>query len=332
MATNPNSSTNPSAPDGLVDSTASDVTTLAVQGKEITGLDIFSKTADDTAIPMARVEELMAQMHADIPSGGTDIQYGPTASQRLRLWTPQSSTDKAPIIVYIHGGSWRVGTYLDSIGATKVSHLTNLGYAFATVDYTLFPSVSVAAQVQEVADAVGHLVRSAGNLNIDPDRVVLMGHSSGAHVATLLGTDTRYLSNAGVPITTIHGVVALDGSNYNAPAEILDSPGPVAENMLYALGRDLAGLEAMSPTCNAQAPNARAFLLLHVCRQGDVRQAVEFVNVLRAAGSEAVLRVFEGEGFEGHVRLLLRLGDPGDAATGVLEGWLKTHVPVARSV
>ncbi|KAL3444175.1 Alpha/Beta hydrolase protein [Aspergillus insuetus] len=311
--------------------TNKDVIAIAARGKEITGLDIFNKTADDTAVPMSRVKELMSQMHADIPSKGTDINYGTTDSQRLRLWSPEPSTHKAPVIVFVHGGSWRVGTYLDSVGSTKVSHLTKLGYAFATVNYSLFPTVSVAEQVQEVADAVGYLVRNVDSLNIDSDRIILMGHSSGAHVATLLGTDTRYLTKAGVPIDSIYGVIALDGSNYNAPAEILDSPGSVAENMKYALGNDLEMLETMSPVYNSRVPNARTFLFLHIQRQGDIRQAVEFINVLRAAGSEAMLHVFEGEGFEGHVQMLLRLGDPTYPATGVLERWLRDHVPVGQS-
>jgi acetyl esterase/lipase len=331
MATNTTSKPSPSAHDGTVGLTTSDVIPIAARGKEITGLEIFKETADDTAIPMSRVDVLMSQMHTDVPSGGTDMNYGATDSQRLRLWNPTSSTSKAPIIVFVHGGSWRVGTYLDSVGSIKVSHLTKLGYAFATVNYTLFPAVSVAEQVQEVADAVGYLVRKATSLNIDPNGVILMGHSSGAHVVTLLGTDTRYLELAGVSIDTIQGVIALDGSNYNAPAEILDSPGSVAENMKYALGNDLEALETMSPTCNARAPNSRVFLLLHIQRQGDIRQAVEFVNVLRAAGSEAALHVFEGEGFEGHVQMLLRLGDPGYPATGVLEGWLRMNAPVKQS-
>ncbi|KAL3486894.1 Alpha/Beta hydrolase protein [Aspergillus germanicus] len=292
MAANTNSAPSPSAADGTVHSTTSDVITIAARGKEITSLDIFNKTPDDTAIQMPRVEELMSQMHADVPN-----------TQRLRLWNPESSTHKSPVIVFVHGGSWRVGTYLDSVGATKVTHLTRLGYAFATVNYTLFPTVSVAEQVQEVADAVGYLVRNADSLNIDSNRIILMGHSSGAHVVTLLGTDTRYLTKAGVSIDSIYGVIALDGSNYNAPAEILDSPGSVAENMKYALGDDHEVLETMSPVYNSRAPNARAFLLLHAQRQGDIRQAVEFVNVLRAAGSEAKLHVFEGEGFEGHVQM-----------------------------
>ncbi|KIA75879.1 hypothetical protein HK57_00321 [Aspergillus ustus] len=333
--TNATTSTS-SAGAGAIGSTTPDPIAVAARGREITGLDIFRRTADESAICMTRVEELMSTMHADVPPGGTDISYGSNDSRVLRFWKPSSkpssgSTNKAPpIILFVHGGSWRIGTYLDSIGSAKVPHLTSLGYAFATVNYTLFPAVSVAEQVQEVANAVGHLVKNSTTLEIDPERVILMGHSSGAHVASLLGTDTRYLERAGVAIAAIHGVIALDGSNYNAPAELLDSPGPVAENMLYALGKEVETLREMSPTYNARGPNARAFLLLHAQRQGDIRQAAEFVNVLGVTGTtEAALHVFEGEGFEGHVQLLLRLGDQTYPATKVLVDWLSVHVPVA---
>lgn len=156
-----------------------------------------------------------------------------------------------------------------------------------------------------------------------------MGHSSGAHVVTPLGTDTSYLERAGTSISIIQGVIALDGSNYNAAAEILDNPGQVADNMIYEFGTDLGRLRAVSPTYHARAPNARAFLLLHAHRHGDIRQAVELVAALNAAGTDTALHVFEGQGFEGHVQMLLRLGDPTYPATTVMDNWLKAHVPVA---
>jgi hypothetical protein len=49
---------------------------------------------------------------------------------------------------------------------------------------------------------------------------------------------------------------------------------------------------------------------------------------LKAAGTSAEMRVFEGEGFEGHVQMLLRLGDGSYPATGVMREWLEKHVPV----
>lgn len=308
-------------------STVSDLTPIAIaaRGKEITGLEIFQRTPDNTTA--ARIKELISEMNADNPSGGTDMAYGNEDAQRLHFWKSKSS--KAPIIIFVHGGSWRSGTYLDSIGSAKVSHLTSKGYAFATVNYTLIPSVTVEEQVQEVAKSLGYLVKNAPRLDFNPERVVLMGHSSGAHVVTLLGTDSNYLERAGISIHIVRAIISLDGSNYNALAEITDSPGPIAENLICGLGTDPERLRAMSPTYHAHLPNACAFLLLHVHRHGDIRQAVELAAALNAAGTDAAMHVFEGHGFEGHMQMLLRLGDPTYPATLVMDNWLKTHVPVS---
>jgi hypothetical protein len=55
---------------------------------------------------------------------------------------------------------------------------------------------------------------------------------------------------------------------------------------------------------------------------------VEFAAVLEAAGTDVELRVFEGRSFEGHVQMLLRLGQGEFPATEVLDGWLRRYVPV----
>ncbi|KAJ6143534.1 hypothetical protein N7471_002987 [Penicillium samsonianum] len=317
----------PSARHPEVDpSIASDLTPIAIaaQGKEITGPRIFQRTTDN--ITGARVEELLLAMNTDQPTGGVDMTYGNGDAQHLRYWKPKSPN--APIVLFVHGGSWRSGTHLDSIGSAKVAHLTGQGYAFATVNYTLIPSVTVEEQVQEVADSLGYLVRNTARLDFDPQRIILMGHSSGAHVVTLLGTDERYLEKAGVSIHTVRAVISLDGSNYNALAEITDSPGPVADSTIKGLGTDPKRLKAVSPTYHARAPNAGAFLLLQVHRQGDIRQAVELSAALEAAGTDVALHVFEGESFEGHMQMLLRLGDSTYPATLVMDDWLKVHVPV----
>jgi len=304
-----------------------DMIASAIRGNEILGLDIFTQTRDDLLdFPAARVEQLMSAMNKDIPTGGVDISYGDKDTQHLRFW--KSKSPEAPVIIFVHGGSWQIGTYLDSIGSAKVTHLLNQGYAFASVNFSLIPSVTVEVQVQEVAHALGYLTKNATSLAINPQNLILMGHSSGAHVAALLGTDASYLSSAGVPLSSLRGVIAIDGSNYNALADFMDSPGPVANNLAFALEREPTRLRAMSPTYHARGCNAGAFLLLHARRDGGVRQAVEFAAVLEAAGTDVEVRVFEGRSFEGHVQMLLRLGEMNFPATGIMDGWLRRYVPV----
>lgn len=298
-------------------------TLKALRGKEVTGLAMCQRNKDD--FTPRKVEKLLTRMYNDVPTGGVDLVYGEDDSQKIRFWKAKSPN--APIIVFIHGGSWESGTYLDSIGSAKVTHLINQGYAFASVDFPLVPFVTVQEQVEEVAGAVAHLVDNATDLEIDPKAIVLMGHSSGAHIVTLLGTDTSYLEDVEVDIDAIRGVIAIDGSNYNAMAELIDNPGQIANNMLKGLGKDPEELEEMSPTHHARGPNANAFLLLHVQRHGDVRQAIEFSTVLKAVGTTVDLHVFEGYSFEGHIEILLRLGDPTYPATSVMDDWLEVHVP-----
>jgi acetyl esterase/lipase len=301
---------------------------VAGRGKEITGLDIFQPMLEE--ISPSRAEELMEEMNADKPSGGKDLEWGDGEAHVLRYWGDKMA--RPPLILFVHGGSWKIGTYMDSIGSVKVEHLVKKGYAFATVNFTLIPTITVEEQVQEVADALGYLVKNSTKLGFDPDRAVLMGHSSGAHVVTLLGTDPKYLQRANLSIDILKGVIAIDGSNYNAPAEMADSPGPVADNNFSGLGNDLDHLQTMSPTYNAHAPNAGAFLLLHVQRRGGIRQAVELTAALRSAGTNVALHVFEGLFFEGHVRMLLSLGKPDYPATAIMDKWLETHIPVVSAV
>ena len=182
--------------------------------------------------------------------------------------------------------------------------------------------------MQEIAGAISFLVKNAAKLGFDPARIILMGHSSGAHVATLLGTDSSYLEKEGLDLDIIAAVIAIDGSNYNALADLIDSPGPVANNMLHALSKDPMVLKDMSPTYHASKSNAQAFLFLHVQRHGGVRQAIELMTILKAVGIKADLHVFEGLFFEGHVRLLLRLGQSDYPATKVLDEWLDANAPL----
>lgn len=160
MDNNTSFAASPSATSEAIDqSTVSDLTPIAIAagGKEITGIEIFQRTADNTTA--ARVNELVSEMNANKPTGGIDMAYGNEDTQRLRFW--KANSFKASIVVFVHGGSWRSGTYLDSIGSVKVDHLTSKGYAFATVNYTLIPSVTVEEQVQEVANSLDYLVKNA---------------------------------------------------------------------------------------------------------------------------------------------------------------------------
>jgi acetyl esterase/lipase len=131
------------------------------------------------------------------------------------------------------------------------------------------------------------------------------------------------LKGAGLSFANITGVIPVDGAAYDVPAQMRDGPRIMQQTYVQAFGSDPARQTALSPTLQAGAPNAPAFLLLHVQRPDGVRQAVALEAALKAAGTQVERRGFPGTGLMGHMEINRSLGNPGYAATGVVDAWLK---------
>jgi hypothetical protein len=76
---------------------------------------------------------------------------------------------------------------------------------------------------------------------------------------------------------------------------MVDSPGPVVEGTVLRLGTDLDQSMGISPVYYVGVGNAVTFLLLHVQRYGDIRQAVEFSAALKTAGTDVALQFLKGK-------------------------------------
>jgi acetyl esterase/lipase len=95
-----------------------------------------------------------------------------------------------PLVICIHGGAWRSGTR--SSYHALLQTLSRNGFVAATIDYRLAPAAKFPSQVHDVKAAVRFLRANAVRFNIDPDRIGVLGDSSGGHLALMLGlTSTR---------------------------------------------------------------------------------------------------------------------------------------------
>lgn len=255
--------------------------------------------------------------------GSETISYGGNALQTLDIWRAKDATGPVPLVVFVHGGGWKRGSKDNATGQYKPVHYPGEGYAFASINYRLVPDATVEQQAADVASAVKALVDRAGALGIDRRRIVIMGHSAGAHLVALVGTDERYLKGAGLSFADIAGVIPIDGAAYDVPAQTKDGPPIMQATYKQAFGTDPARQKALSPTLQAAAPNAPQFLLLYVQRPDGVRQAKALGTALEAGGSRVTHGSFPGEGLQGHAEINRRLGDPSYAPTGAVDAWLK---------
>lgn len=270
-----------------------------------------------------RMAERMGADEGPKAPGSETISYGSNALQDLDFWRAKGAKGPAPLVVFVHGGGWKRGSKDNATGQFKPVHYPGEGYAFASINYRLVPDATVEQQAADVASAVKALVDRADKLGIDRQRVVLMGHSAGAHLVALVGTDERYLRGAGMGFTDIAGIIPIDGAAYDVPAQMKDGPQVMQATYKQAFGTDLARQKALSPTLQATAPNAPQFLLIYLQRPDGVRQAVALEKALVAGGSKVERGSFPGEGLQGHAEINRRLGDPSYPPTATVDAWLK---------
>lgn len=273
-----------------------------------------------------RLAQRMAQrmegrsQEAPVP-GKSDIAYGADPLQHLDFW--RAKAPDAPLVIFIHGGGWKRGDKSNATGAAKVSHYLAAGYAFASIDYRLVPAATVEQQAQDVADAVAALRGQAAKLGVDASRIVLMGHSAGAHLAALVGTDPRYFANAGMKPDAVRGIILLDGAAYDVPRQIAEGGNFMRNTYVEAFGSDGTRQKALSPTFQVAAPNAPDFLILHIARDDGTVQSTALGSALRAAGTPAEVKAVAGKGLRGHMEINRKLGDVDYPATALVDAYLK---------
>lgn len=116
-----------------------------------------------------------------------------------------SASGRSPLVVVIHGGSWRGGSRSD---LPELSwYLADRGYAVASVSYRFAPRHQYPAARLDVRRAIDFLQINAQTLGIDPSRMVLLGRSAGGHLALLSAYADRDPSIRGVvglyPVTDL---------------------------------------------------------------------------------------------------------------------------------
>lgn len=143
-----------------------------------------------------------------------EVAYGDGARQRYDVYQALDSagrprTTPAPLVIFVHGGSWESG---DKRGYAWVGEaLAQMGYVAVLVNYGRMPETRFPDFVDDAARAVAQIRRNATAYGGDTTKVVLMGHSAGAHIAALVAYDARYLARHGATPSLLHGFIGLSG-------------------------------------------------------------------------------------------------------------------------
>src|SRR3569833_1942822 len=150
-----------------------------------------------------------------------DIAYGSDARQKLDVYVPKPARESReaegvrsraaarPVVIFWYGGSWQSGSKSDYrfVGAA----LADRGYITVLPDYRLYPEVKFPGFLDDAAHAVAWVQQHAQEFGGDPHRIVLMGHSAGAHSAAYLALNHEFLAKRGANPDWLAGLVGLSG-------------------------------------------------------------------------------------------------------------------------
>jgi acetyl esterase/lipase len=256
------------------------------------------------------------------------------ALNRLDVYVPSGAkaSRAVPIVVYVHGGSWRAGDKGNQV-LDKARLFTREGYVFVSINYRLSPHppdsgdagrLRFPAHPSDVGEALGWLRRNARDFGGDPSRIVLVGHSAGAHLVSLVSTRPSFVRAHGVKPTAIRGTVALD----TATLDLTQRADPATSDL------SLAALEGLWNAFATPAENrldgswAAASPLLNADRRDAPHLAVVQSRPLRIVPNTELIERLELDPAtnllvvdNSHQGINRALGDPADQ-TGETEAVL----------
>lgn len=222
-----------------------------------------------------------------LPAGTTverDIAYGADQAQRLDVYRPANAAG-APMLIMVHGGGWITGDKANpGVIDAKAAHWLPKGYILVSVNYRLVPQAKPMAQANDVANAIAFVQAHARSWGGDPARVVLMGHSAGAHLVTLLTADPSLAKSAGVKPWL--GTIALDNAAYNV-VELMQ--GQHLDLYDQAFGSDQQLWRAASPTLVIKSAPVPMLLVCSSKRADSCPQADAFAAKVKTLNGRATV-------------------------------------------
>ncbi len=246
-----------------------------------------------------------------------DIAYGAAPRQRFDVYLPAPKPAGAlrPIIVMVHGGAWVVGNKsMPQVVENKVAHWVPQGAIFVSVNYRLLPAVTPAEQADDVARALAKVQALASDWGGDARRIVLMGHSAGAHLVALASASPAIRERAATRPWL--GTVVLDSAALDLSALMR---GRHARLYDRAFGSDAARWPAMSPT-DALAPGGPPLLLVCSTLRPD-RSCDQSSAFARQAQAQGLSATVSPQALT-HAEINANLGLPG-AETDAVDAFLR---------
>ncbi len=205
----------------------------------------------------------------------------------LDIYYNSSIDVKKPVIVYVHGGGWCKGDKSNQI-ENKVNLFRSLGHIFVSVNYRLSPfpfDISNNNRIKypdhnvDIADALLWINDNISQYGGNKHKIVLLGHSAGAHLVALTGTNKRFLESKGLGLESIKGVAVIDTESFDIKEQIAN--GNNRKMYINVFGADSIQNIDASPIYNVV--NNVSYPKFFIAKRGNserIKCANDFISIL----------------------------------------------------
>jgi acetyl esterase/lipase len=239
-----------------------------------------------------------------------DLSYGADPANRLDLSVPEGKG--FPTLIFVHGGSLTGGDKADADYGKVCDAFPAAGVACANVNYRLLPGAPWPAAAEDVAAAIAWIHRNIASRGGDPAKLFLLGHSSGAMLVALVGSDARYLAQQKLATDVLRGVMPMGSIMWDDDLrQSIEKNG--RERVETAFARDPRGrafgsldrYESQWPINHVRDGLPPYLFLIAESEQINppiLKTNQQFVDDARARGSQAELKVFAGRTHYSNIR------------------------------
>jgi arylformamidase len=222
------------------------------------------------------------------------IAYGAASTETLDFY--RAARAPAPLLVFFHGGAWQRLSKRESAFAAEA--FVRAGAHFAAADFAALPAATLAELVDQARRAVARVYRDADDLGVDRDRIHLVGHSSGGHLAA--SVMTADWAAFGLPPAVVRAGLCVSGIYDLLPVRLS------ARNDYVRLTAESE--RALSPQRHLKRLGCPLVVAAAEFDSAEFRrQARDFAAAVGRAGGSA--RLVEGRGLN-HFDVILTLAEP----------------------
>ena len=222
-----------------------------------------------------------------------DVVFGRGGDRDLLcdVYRPPVGSEKSTAIIHIHGGGFRGGS---KEGARTAKPLAALGYVCVAMQYRLSGEAKWPAQIEDVKTCIRWVRANAGELGVDPAKVVVCGYSAGSHLALVAAGSQNLPALEGTGGNPSAGTDLAACVAFYPPASMERRPdGSTPEVMAAAASDD--DIRRASPITYV-GPGYPPTILLHGTADTalGVENSFRLYEALTAAGAKVELHILEG--------------------------------------